>query len=142
MVLFHLFDEKTLTRNQSNSPFASFISGSCYQKTKQFLVQSSLRMADLFVSIIFLGFLRLDLTPFSLEELTTKIEKNGKMRRHLRLSGGAPRVLVHLHRLLSRSSFPFPLTLNCNRMQKILSSVLSHITLFFLLFVDLCWGFS
>ena len=55
------------------------------------------------MSINFLGFVRLDLTLFSLEESITKTELSGKMRRPLRLSGGALRVLVHLHRLFSQS---------------------------------------
>lgn len=41
---------------------------------------------------------RLDLTLFSLHESTTKTERNGKMRKALRLSGGVLRVSVHLHR--------------------------------------------
>ena len=41
---------------------------------------------------------RLDLTLYSLRVLTTKTELKGKMRKVLRLSGRAPRVLVHLHR--------------------------------------------
>ncbi|KAI8011423.1 putative alpha-mannosidase [Camellia lanceoleosa] len=41
---------------------------------------------------------RLDLTLFSSAKLTTKTEISEKMRRALRLSGRALRVLVHLHR--------------------------------------------
>ena len=41
---------------------------------------------------------RLGLTLFSLRVLTTKTELKGKMRKVSRLSGGALRVLVHLHK--------------------------------------------
>ena len=41
---------------------------------------------------------RLGLTLFSLRVLTTKTEPKGKMRKVLRLSGGALRVLVHLRK--------------------------------------------